>query len=235
MKNEQWPQLLVLVRHAESTGNIMTADERARSGLGTNDYPLTPHGHQQAEITGKYLNTTYGKFDHYITSYYRRTKQTLKIMYPHARPFEDSRLVEGQRGIWHTMTDEQIGKEFPREKSRRKLEGLYHYRPFGGENWGDIELRIYSFLETLRHDYAGKKVLVSVHGNWLILLDRIMHQRSIKDAMCRYKKKQHAQNASVTVFERKIVKGNYRLVAQQSNFVPWQGKLIKPEEKLALA
>lgn len=173
-----WPKLLVFVRHAESEGNIRSVDERAEFDLSTHAYNLTPRGVQQAEITGRYLHDRFGEFDTYYQSYYFRTKQTLGTMYPEARVYEDSRLAEGQRGIWHTMTKEKVFERFPEEIIRKEREGLYHYRPWGGENWPDIELRVHSFLGTinraslLESNPGGYKITIwsdeghCLIGNW---------------------------------------------------------------------
>lgn len=219
-----WPKLLVLVRHAESEGNVRTADERAQLDLATHSYKLTKRGEKQAKITGAYLNKRFGDFDVYYHSYYTRTKQTLELMYPESRVYEDSRLAEGQRGIWHTMTHEEVAKYFPMETARRKREGLYHYRPLGGENWPDIELRVHSFLGTLARDYAGKKVLCVVHGHWLILLQRLIHHFPIAEALRRYDESIF-ENASVTIYEGKTARGKSRLELKEENTIPWKDEL----------
>lgn len=216
-----WPKLLVLVRHAESEGNIQSADERAKFGLATHAYGLTPRGQKQAKLTGQYLRKRFGSFDVYYQSYYSRTKQTLQIIYPEAHVYEDARLAEGQRGIWHTMTIAQMKKRFPEEIERKNREGLYHYRPWGGENWPDIELRIHSFLGTLSRDYSGKRVICAVHGHWLILFQRLIHHFPIEEAVKKYKDSVFA-NASVTIYEGKTVKGKSRLVLKEENIVPWK-------------
>ena len=153
-----WPELLVMVRHGESEGNVRSAEERAQYDVSTANYPLTSRGREQARITGEYLHSRFGTFNAYYASYYQRSMETLKIMYPEAKVYEDPRIAEAQRGIWHQVTKEQMNMRFPEEVQRKEREGLYHYRPFGGENWPDIELRIHSFLGTLSRDYEGKKV-----------------------------------------------------------------------------
>lgn len=219
-----WPKLLVLVRHAESVGNLKSADERADFSIPTWDYELTARGRQQAIITGKYLKRRFGKFDIYYTSYYRRSKETLALMYPEAKVYEDPRLAELQRGIWHVMTKEEIKKRFPEEIIRKKREGLYHYRPLGGESWADVELRIHSFLGTLNRDCDGQKVLVIVHGNWLILLQKLIHHFSIEEAIGRHLNKPFA-NASVTIYKNKNIRNKSRLILIKENIIPWQEKI----------
>src|SRR4051812_28082656 len=99
-----WPQLLVCVRHAESQGNLLHKDERAVLDIPTYAYTLTELGRKQAEITGEYLRQRFGKFDGYYSSYYERSKRTMSILFPDAKVYEDPRLAEAQRGIFHTMT-----------------------------------------------------------------------------------------------------------------------------------
>lgn len=219
-----WPKNLVLVRHAESEGNVRSADERASYDIATHAYPLTERGRRQAELTGKYLHERFGEFDIYYVSYYVRSKETMLVMYPKARVYEDPRLAEGQRGIFHTMTEDQIGVRFPEELERKVREGLYHYRAPGGENWPDIELRVHSFLGTLSRDYEDQNVIIVVHGHWLILFQRLIHHFSIEEALRRYKNTV-VENASVTVYGGISRNGKSRLVLNEGNIVPWQGKI----------
>ncbi len=219
-----WPKRLVLVRHAESEGNIRSVDERAQFNVATHAYPLTPLGRRQAAITGEYLRNRFGEFDIYYVSYYQRSRETMSIMYPDAKVYEDPRLAEGQRGIWHTLTQERIEELFPGETARKEREGLYHYRPLGGENWPDIELRIHSFLGTLSRDYDGQNVLIVVHGHWLILFQRLIHRFSIEETVEMYKRAAFA-NASVTLYESEVIRGKLRLALIEQNIVPWTGKL----------
>lgn len=219
-----WPAQLVLVRHAESEGNVLSAEERAQYDVSTHEYRLTPRGREQARITGAFLREMYGPFDVRYVSYYTRSKETMAIMYPGTSSvYEDPRLAEAQRGIWHTMTKDQIDRNFPHESARKEREGLYHYRPLGGENWPDIELRIHSFLGTLSRDYAGKNVLMVVHAHWQILFQRLVHRLSIEEALTQYKAGV-IQNASVTVYGDGIAKGSPgRLQCISENVVPWRG------------
>jgi len=220
-----WPSLLVLVRHAESDGNVRTIEERVAYPLPTHAYPLTERGRAQARITGAYLRETYGAFDVYYTSYYARAQETMRLMYPDARVYdEEPRLREAERGIWATMTEAQIAARFPEEIERKKKEGLYHYRPIGGQNWPDIEERAHSFLGTLRRDCGRKKVLVVVHGHWLIKCQRLIHHFPIEEALRRYREA-GAPNASVTVYRGAPRWSRRRLVLETQHLTPWEGKL----------
>lgn len=219
-----WPKKLVLVRHAESEGNVRSVDERANFDIATHAYDITPRGRKQAAITGEYLRKEFGEFDVYYVSYYKRSKETMQVMYPNAKVYEDPRLAEGQRGIWHTMTQDLIESTFPGESARKKREGLYHYRPLGGENWADIELRIHSFLGTLSRDCEGKNVLIVVHGHWLLLMQRLIHHFSIDEAITKYQ--QHIfENTSVTYYRGGTKSDKSRLCLEYQNVIPWEGKL----------
>lgn len=221
-----WPKLLVQVRHAESEGNVLTVEERAKFEKSTHEYKLTKRGRNQAKITGEYLREKFGEFDAYYTSYYTRAKETLKIMYPEAVASEDSRLAEAQRGIWHTMTREQIVKIFPHEVERKEKEDLYHYRPFGGENWPDVEMRIHGFRGTLNCHNDGEKVLVICHGHWLVLWQKVHHRWPAEEAVRRYKEGVF-ENASVTVYERcqNSDREKPNLLLMGENIVPWKDRL----------
>lgn len=222
-----WPKLLVFVRHGESEGNVLSVDERAKFECGTNAYPLTERGRRQAKITGEYLRNRFGKFDVYYTSYYCRTHETLEIMYPEAHVYEDSRLAESQRGIWNALTNQEMHERHPDEVMRKAREGLYHYRPPGGENWPDIELRVHSFLGTIARDLSGKKVLIVGHGFWMIIFQRLIHHFSVKKALEMYKGGVF-ENTSVTIYRGKRKPwpfGKSHLILEEQNIVPWEGKL----------
>ncbi|NTW22588.1 histidine phosphatase family protein [Candidatus Falkowbacteria bacterium] len=215
-----WPKTLILVRHAESEGNIMGVNERAQALVANYRFPLTPRGRQQAALTGSHLRRAFGEFDKHYCSYYERARQTLDIMFPDCKKIEDPRLAEGQRGIWHTMTLNQVKLRFPEEIERKEKEDLYHYRPLGGENWPDIELRIHSFLDMLQRDCGGQKVLVVTHGHWLILFQKIMQCLSIEEAM-RQLDLGVFENASVMVYRTRNKPTDLRL--SEKDIVPWQG------------
>lgn len=215
-----WPRNLVLVRHAESEGNVLDVDGRARLNVATHAYPLTQRGVRQAEITRDHLRDRFPDgFDVRYVSYYARAKETMSILMPDAKAYEDPRLAEANRGIYHSMSSEQIHERFPEELERKEREGLYHYRPWGGENWPDVELRIHSFLGTLNRDCSGQDVLIVVHGHWLLLLQRLIHHFSIDEALKRYREGVF-ENASVTTYIRGV---DNRLRLLFENVIPWKG------------
>ena len=231
-----WPRNLVLIRHAESEGNVLTVDDRARYDMATHEYPLTGRGRAQAYHTRLWLEKEFPDgFDVRYVSYYVRSKETMAILQPGLKVYEDPRLAEAQRGIYHSMTREEIARHFPMELERKDREKFYHYRPWGGENWPDVELRIHSFLGTLARDCEGKNVIMVVHGHWLLLFQRLIHHFSIDEAMERYKQGVF-ENASVTLYrgdppddagmwydEEPHPYMRLRLV--EKNIIPWKGEV----------
>lgn len=220
-----WPKKLVLVRHAESEGNIRSVDERAEFEKPSHEYSITERGRAQARLTGDWLREN-GHDDFHViyTSYYRRVQDTLLTMFPDAKFREDPRLAEASRGVFSTMTREEMERELPWEIRRKEKEGLYHFRPLGGENWPDVELRIHSFLGTMARDGDSQRWLIVCHGFWLIMFQRLIEHFSIEEAVRRYKGKVF-ENASVTIYESTSCDGMPRLKKTAENIAPWEGKL----------
>lgn len=219
-----WPKLWVFVRHAESEGNVLTKDERAQMPKSSHLYELTERGRQQAAITGAWLQKRFGEFDIYYSSYYTRTRQTLDILYPGVTVYEDSRLAEVQRGIYHVLTEEEMAAQFPFEIERRRREGDYHYRPIGGESWADVELKAHSYFGTVARDCSGLSVLTVTHGNWLVIARKLIHHTSIDEALREFRE-DHTGNASVTIYRGVEKNGKARLELEAYNIIPWEGKL----------
>ncbi|ADU48253.1 histidine phosphatase family protein [Intrasporangium calvum] len=168
------PSELVLVRHAQSVGNL--ADESARQqGLGRlelttrdADTPLSDVGREQAAALGEYLGRLEPDEhpDVVLTSPYERAATTAEIALgrlDHVNVLRDERLRERDLGAFDGMTGLGIREAFPEEAERRSLMGKLYYRPPGGESWTDVALRIRSVLSDIRQDYVGKRVWVFTH------------------------------------------------------------------------
>lgn len=196
-----WPRRVVLVRHGESEGNLRSPDDMSFDGKANHAFALTEKGRRQAQITGEYLRAKYGQFDAYFCSTFRRTQETLSFLYPGVVPVIDSRLNELWRGIWHTMQREEAMRLYPAESSIRNREGEYHYRPPGGQSCPDVEVMIHSFIHDLRADYTDKDVLISAHGNWMLLFWRIVLGCSPSEFESRYKGDKYV-NCALAIYEQ---------------------------------
>lgn len=142
---------------------------------------------------------------------------------------EDARLAEANRGIWHVRSEEQIAREAPWEIDRRAFEGLYHYRPIGGENWPDMEARVRPFRHTLRWAYDGKTVVVVTHGQWLLVWQKLVHHWTIEEVIRRYEAEEVVADASVLRYHGDFDPETNRHVLLHNPatdyIIPWQEKL----------
>lgn len=195
-----WPKRIVLVRHGESEGNARGKDEQSRLLVANHRFSLTERGRKQACAVELAIRVKYGMPDVCFVSTFRRTQETLQLMFPETPSVVDSRLNELWRGIWHTMSEEAICARFPEETAIREREGWFHYRPPGGQSCQDVELSIHSFTAFLREMYDGRYVFISAHGNWLILFTRIVQSLDVEEAERRYRMK-HYRNGSMAVYE----------------------------------
>lgn len=196
-----WPRQIVLVRHAQMTGNVLGSNHESLKHQGNHQFELTEEGVRQARLTGAHLHEQYGEFDAYFISTYRRTRDTLALMYPSVTPVVDSRLNELWRGIWHTHGGSYIETTFPYELGAQQRQGWYHYRPIGGQSGQDVEAGIYSYCADLREWHGGERVLIVTHNHWLVLFGRIWQQLPVEEVERRTVGHGYYPNASVTVYE----------------------------------
>ncbi len=168
------PAELVLVRHAQSVGNV--ADEAARAeGLARlqlttrdADTPLSELGHEQATALGRHMAGLEPDLrpDVVLTSPYVRAARTADVATAGLGDIgvlRDERLRERDLGAFDGMTGLGIRRDFPLEAERRTAMGKLYYRPPGGESWTDVALRVRSVLSDIRQDYADKRVWVFTH------------------------------------------------------------------------
>lgn len=207
---------IILVRHGKSEGNVKSADDVSFPEKANHKFSLTEKGKRQVVVAGKYIKENFPYPDTFFCSTFWRTRESLFHMFPEATPNRDSRLNELWRGIWHTMSKERILALYPEEPAIREREGEYHYRPPGGQNGPDVELGIYSFLRDLRNlnknRTKGGTVLVSAHGNWMLLFERVVLNKLPQDFEYRYKNDRY-QNGALAVYEMDG-SGNIRLIAE---------------------
>ncbi len=168
------PAELVLVRHAESVGNVADAEARAQ-GLGRlelttrdADTPLSDTGLAQAAALARHLSALPARRrpDVVVSSPYERAFRTACIAteeLPDTCLVRDERLRERDLGVLDGMTGLGIREAFPEEARRRAEMGKLYYRPPGGESWTDVALRIRSVLSDIRQDYEGQRVWVFTH------------------------------------------------------------------------
>lgn len=167
------PVELVLVRHAESVGNL--ADDQARESEAERldlsardaDVELSPNGKEQALTLGRWVAglAVDERPDLVVSSPYRRAADTARTAMGDSGPeiVLDERLRERDLGQLDGLTGKGIRARFPEEAERRSHLGKFYYQPPAGESWADVALRAHSLLADLREGYDGCRVWLFTH------------------------------------------------------------------------
>jgi broad specificity phosphatase PhoE len=204
---------LILIRHGQSEANVAFPKADAagllESGLTVRDadVELTDLGREQAQAVGRRLAALPAgdRPEVVVTSPYLRARETWRIAAEASgldlpTPSTDDRLVDRLLGDLEMLTRPAIAKRFPDEPARWEAAGTYHYRPPGGENFGDIALRLSAFLDDLNREHAGQRVVVVAHDA-VVLMMRYVIERLNWDELAAVAATGHVQNASVTRFD----------------------------------
>lgn len=172
---------LVLIRHPETEGNVVTNSEMSKLERPNHLFRPTEKGMVQIDraiTTYAELGLNMPIFVMHSTAL--RTKvlaSRLGAIYGIVgRPLvEDSRLNEKWDGIFHSLTTEEISARYPEQIDLREKQGWYHHKPFGGESGPDVEVRIRSLLQELGSvpTHLGKTIVLCSHGNWQFLFEKI--------------------------------------------------------------
>jgi len=109
-----------------------------------------------------------------------RTKQTAEIVGKELEiaPKFDKRLREANVGIFNGKQIKEAGKFWDKE---RKLSPLEYYKkrfqiaPPKGEDYTDIEKRMYGFFKELEKKYQGKNILIVSHQRPITLFEKITY------------------------------------------------------------
>jgi broad specificity phosphatase PhoE len=175
---QNWPELLYLVRHGQSQGNVArdAADETGAHEIDIDmrdvDVPLSELGREQARAAGHWFAALPRdeRPELILSSPYVRAKQTAEIICRvgaladgPAHTVVDERLREREFGIFDRLTAAGIRHKFPEEAAHRRLLGKFYHRPPGGESWADVILRLRSMLNTINLHYCDRRVMIVCH------------------------------------------------------------------------
>jgi len=175
---EQWPQVLWVVRHGQSAGNVARdAAEAAKLPVidiaeRDIDTPLSQLGKRQAHALGHWFGELApGKRPQVLLcSPYVRARQTARLLLDSSglerdglRLRVDERLREKEFGIIDRLTHFGIREKYPELSQQRAHVGKFYFRPPGGESWCDVILRLRSLLEMVTREHGGQRVLVVGH------------------------------------------------------------------------
>jgi len=176
--DQKWPDILWIVRHGESAGNVARdaalaaalpiIDIEARDV----DVPLSARGKEQATALGQW----FGQLPEHqrptviLTSPYLRARHTADLLIEAAKldrgeitAVVDERLREKEFGVLDRLTSIGIAAQYPEQAEFRRILGKFYHRPPGGESWCDVILRLRSLIDTLSLHYPGRRVLIVGH------------------------------------------------------------------------
>ena len=171
------PQILWVVRHGQSAGNV-ARDAAEADGLHVIDIatrdvdvPLSDLGRRQSQSLGHWFGRLLLQEQPQILlcSPYVRAGETARLLLNSAgitgnvKLRMDERLREKEFGILDRLTHLGITQKYPELSEQRGHVGKFYFRPPGGESWCDVILRLRSLLEMTTREYAGQRVLVVAH------------------------------------------------------------------------
>jgi probable phosphoglycerate mutase len=189
------PAALWVIRHAQSTGNV--AREVAEAGGAElieiaerdADVPLSDLGRRQAAAVGKWMGSLppEQRPNVALSSPYRRAldtaREALAVLGPEFPLFVDERLRDRELGVLDLHTAAGVLARHPEEAARRRRLGKFYYRPFGGESWADVALRLRSALGDATLDLAGERVVWFTHEAPILLIRYIVERLSENELM----------------------------------------------------
>ncbi|HEY4441495.1 MAG TPA: histidine phosphatase family protein [Candidatus Elarobacter sp.] len=206
-----WPSELLIVRHAESAGNVAREEallrgepviviEQARDC----DVPLSALGLRQAAALGRWAARNIEPVDAVLSSPYERATETARIALDAAGwggvPVQiDERLREKEFGALDRLTHVGIAQKYPEEVELRRALGKFYYRAPGGESWTDVILRVRSAVETMLREHANRRVAIVTH-QVVVLCLRYVIERMTEPELLAVDRAGDVANCGVTLY-----------------------------------
>jgi 2,3-bisphosphoglycerate-dependent phosphoglycerate mutase len=213
--NQIWPDLLYIVRHGESAGNI-ARDAALKAGepvidleFRDVDVPLSELGKRQSIALGRWLGALPAdqRPNIVLTSPYLRARHSAGLIVKTAEMAEDSyslivdeRFREKEFGILDRLTAVGVKDKYPEQAEFRRLLGKFYHRPPGGESWCDVILRLRSATEMISREYCGERVLIVCHAV-VVLCMRYILEHMTEAELLAVDKKAEIANCAVTLYE----------------------------------
>lgn len=186
----RWPEVLWLIRHGESAGNVARDAAHAANAQRIDitgrdvDVPLSPRGEEQARTLGEWFAALPDgeRPDVLFASPYARAIQTARLfraaggVEPDLRICIDERLREKEFGILDGLTTSGIVELLPEQAEFRRILGKFYHRPPGGESWCDVIFRLRSLLDTIALHHAGGRLMIVAHQVVVLCLRYVIEQ-----------------------------------------------------------
>jgi 2,3-bisphosphoglycerate-dependent phosphoglycerate mutase len=210
-----WPDILYLVRHGESAGNV-AREAALRAGeamididVRDVDVPLSELGQRQAVALGRWFGALppEQRPTVLLTSPYLRARHTAGLIVQTAGMSADSyslvvdeRFREKEFGILDRLTAVGIREHYPEQAEFRRLLGKFFHRPPGGESWCDVILRLRSATEMISREHCGERVLIVCHAV-VVLCMRYILEHMTEAELLAVDKNAEIANCSVTSYQ----------------------------------
>ncbi len=216
MKDEQkWPDMLWIVRHGESAGNVARVAaieaELHLIDIATRDcdVPLSELGQRQSLVLGEWFSQLpeNERPQVILCSPYIRAQQTAQLILEGANldPDDltmviDERLREKEFGILDRLTSFGIAEQHPDQAEFRRLLGKFYHRPPGGESWCDVILRLRSVIDTISREYSGERVMIVCHSVVVLCL-RYLLEHMTEEQILEIDRTDEVANCAVTKYQ----------------------------------
>jgi 2,3-bisphosphoglycerate-dependent phosphoglycerate mutase len=209
-----WPDVLYIVRHGESAGNVareaalLAGEHEIDIDVRDVDVPLSKLGEQQSAALGRWFAAMPDdeKPNVILTSPYLRARHTAEIVAQAAGLRDDGyslvvdeRLREKEFGILDRLTRNGIQALHPEQAEFRRLLGKFYHRPPGGESWCDVILRLRSAVEMISREYCGERVLLVGHSV-VVLCMRYLLEHMTEEQILAIDKEEDVANCAVTSY-----------------------------------
>ena len=234
MPEQKWPQLLWIVRHGQSAGNVARDAAEAAAehwiDIATRDVdtPLSALGERQAIALGRWFGDLPADRQPTVVlcSPYVRAVETSRLVLEAAglestalAVQRDERLREKEFGVLDRLTKAGIRQKYPELSEQRAHVGKFYFRPPGGESWCDVLLRLRSLLDTMTREYRRQRVLIVAHQVIVNCL-RYLLERMTEEQIMAIDRAADVPNCSVTSYEFDPLAGRAgKLVPGLVNFV----------------
>jgi broad specificity phosphatase PhoE len=215
-EEQKWPDVMWIVRHGQSAGNV-ARDEAEAAGhpiidipMRDVDVPLSELGEQQAGALGRWFAQMpeEARPSIVLSSPYLRAQETARLTLDAAKMdmgndvtfITDERLREKEFGVLDRLTKHGIRQKYPEQAEIRSVLGKFYHRPPGGESWCDVILRLRSVIDTITRDYRRERVLVVSH-QVVVSCFRYLLERMSEEEIMTIDREKNVANCSVTSYE----------------------------------
>ena len=220
------PHLLWLVRHGESTANLIRRRAEAENLLTIDfperemDVPLSENGVAQSVRLGNWFAESDEKPTIVFSSPYLRASETARLIAETARfenqkIFFDERLREREFGIFDRLTWRGSTEKYPEEMAKRSAVGKFYYRPPNGESWCDVAFRIRAAWRDICDEFAGENVVIVTHEAVIRVFRYVLENFSEKEILA-IDKTGDVLNCAVTSYH--LERENGQFVLHHDNF-----------------